>query len=607
MNETQMRYYRLGCLLLFFAGGILGVFKPAYDYTLIKNVAGFVFCLLASLDYAFEGKQFSFSPLVFSAFTLLVVWNLVSAFLAPCGYAAAGTLEQLLLYYMIFLLATQLLVEKVWVYFWLGSAFLATVIALVQDAMPSHYGISTFGNPNFFAGHIIMPLLLAVALLRQKQMEPAEKFFLAIFILSGVSALILSKSRAAISGFAFGLASLPFFIYFKKGKSAWKTYAGMIVFFLAIWLLWPKIHTWFLSNIRYYIWQGTWRMVRLRPVFGWGLGNFQIYYPWFRFREYFRQAESTPVTNNPHNRYLETWCETGLIGLILFLGFVILLLYLTAKRKPSRIEQSSDLNTADFKKSKKTYPDKKKKTSGEEDSLDEIVRYGLASGILAVLADNFFSTNLGNASTAMYFWFSLGILANQGTVKRDSGVFFSKIFWIVLATVSYALAVFVSYYRITSQVYLKRGIWAKEAGQYQAAIEYYSTACRICPSDFVTWYKLAYVYGETNQLEQARKIYLHINDYLSPHFAKTDMNLGTIALKQGKIADALYHYRWAEWINPYDKDVLCSIASIYLIYYRDAEKAASYLKKVLTLDPQNEYANNVLKRLSSENKPVPAK
>ncbi|MCM8769840.1 MAG: O-antigen ligase family protein, partial [Candidatus Omnitrophica bacterium] len=553
MKQVEPKHLQLAALLTFFAGGVLGLFKPASDYTLIKNVMGYVFCLLTAIAFIFEKRTFSFSRVGLISFIVMAIWYLYAALTAPCGYAAAGSLELFLLYFLIFLLAAQYQPEKTWVYFWLGSAFIAVVIALVQDAMPSHYGISTFGNPNFFAGHMLIPLLLATSMLRQKKLPPPEITFLILFLVCGLTALFLSRSRAAIAGFFFGLACFAFFVFPKKGKSAWKAYGGLACFGIITYLMWPMIQKWFLSNIRYYIWKGTWRMVTVKPVLGWGLGNFQIYYPWYRFREYFRQAESTPVTNNPHNHYLEIWCETGLVGLLIFLGFIILLLWLT-----QRISQSqetylvSDSMAGSRKRNKQ--PDKAKgrdSVIAETFSIDQIVSTGLAAGVAAVLADNLFSTNLSNASTAMFFWFSLGILAGTRGKNYLASLSFSKYLWVVIAISSYIMAVFVSYYRITSQVYLKRGIWAKEARQYKAAISYYTIACQICPSDYVTWYKLAYVYGETGQLAEAKKIYLHINNFLFPHFAKTDMNLGTIALKQGNISEALFYYRWAEWINPY--------------------------------------------------------
>ncbi|HPP12275.1 MAG TPA: O-antigen ligase family protein [bacterium] len=598
MSEIQFRQFQYAALFIFLAGGILAVFKPAYDYTLIKNVIGFAFCLLMAIGFLYTGKEFSFSWPALTGFIILALWFLCSALLAPCGFAAAAALEQYLLYFLIFLIALNLAVEKIWIYFWLGPAFIATVIALVQDALPSHYGISTFGNPNFFAGHLLMPLLLAVSLCRQKKISAGERIFLGIFVIAGSVALILSKSRAAIAGFAFGLAGFAFLLFPKKGKESWKAYSGLVLFLLGTGLLWPKVMAWFLTNIRYYIWRGTWRMIKMKPIGGWGLGNFQIYYPWYRFREYFRQPEATPVTNNPHNRYLELWCETGLVGLLLFLGFIILILWLSQRKQKESQQTLSISRAAENVKGRASKPGKKAAGKEKEVSLQEIAFPGLAAGVVAVLADNLFSTNLSNASTAMFFWFSLGLLAGRGPEKTTATLTLSKALWVVMAVASYVMAVFVSYYRIASQIYLKRGIWAKEAGKYQAAIDYYTTACRICPTDYVIWYKLAYVYGETGQLEQARNVYLYINTFLFPRFAKTDMNLGTLAMKQGRLAEALFYYRWAEWVNPYDKDVLCSIASIYLLHYHDVASATAYLKKVLTLDPENEYANRVLKSLN---------
>jgi len=62
------------------------------------------------------------------------------------------------------------------------------------------------------------------------------------------------------------------------------------------------------------------------------------------------------------------------------------------------------------------------------------------------------------------------------------------------------------------------------------------------------------------------------------------------------------YYKIAEWFNPYDVGVLCSIASIYIIYYNDIESGLKYLNRVLKIDPENNYANKTILSLKKEGK-----
>jgi len=552
-------------LILFFFGGILLIYKPAYDYTIIKTVFGFLFTLLLSIKYIIEEKNFKFNYSPLFSFILLSSYILFSSlFIAPFKHGSAYLLENYLLYFFIFILASNLKMRKEWIYYWLISAAIASIIGFFQYLGPRHYVVSTFGNPNFFAGHISMPMCIGFSLLFSKEFKDEQKFLTLIFLIFGIQTLLFTKSRAAITGLFFGIATV-FFILNKEKKIKWIGYL-ILFFFLA--LLLPVIYKEFITNIRFYIWSGTINLIKHKPFFGWGFGQFIFHYFYFRKREYFLQPEATPITNHAHNEYLEICSELGIIGLLLFLFFIYLIIN-KYFRKNYKIENS--------------------------------IIAGFAGGIVAVMVDNIFSTNLRNPSTAMYFWFLLGVL-NRRDDKKEFSFNFSKVLYLTTLFTSFVMSIFYSYYRVLPEVYLKRGIWAKNFKNYKEAIENYEVVCSLNPYNYTAWYKLAYVYGMIGNYKKAEKIYLYINNKIFPHFAKTDTNLGTVYLKMENYKEALKYYLFAEWLNPYDKDVLCSIASIYLIYYNNVDEAMKYLKRVLTLDPKNRYANRVIEGLKREGK-----
>lgn len=549
-------------LLIFFFGGILLVYKPAYDYTVIKVVMGYLFTFLLSLKFILENKNLEFDYKKLISFILFSIYILFSSFTAPFKYGAASLLENYLLYFMIFILSSNLKIREEWIFYWLTASFIASTIGFFQYLTPKHYPISTFGNPNFYSGHIIMPICIGFSLLFSKKTKDEYKFLILIFLILSFITLIFTKSRASITAVAFGIATV-YFLLNKERKIKWAGY-GIII--LALGILSPLIYKEFLTNIRYFIWQGTLNLIKHKPIEGWGFGQFIYYYFYFRKREYFLQPEATPITNHAHNEYLEIWSEIGIIGLLIFL-FLIYITVSSFFRKKNKLESS--------------------------------VIAGFVGGIFAVMVDNIFSTNLRNPSTAMYFWFLLGVL-NGTSLKKSFSTGVSMAFFTVVVFVSFVMGIFSSYYRVLPQVYLKRAIWAKDLKKYKEAIKNYEIVCSLNPHNYTAWYKLAYVYGMIGDYKKAEKTYLYINNYLFPHFAKTDTNLGTLYLKMGNYRKALSYYLYAEWLNPYDKDVLCSIASIYLIYYNNVDEAVKYLKRVLTIDPENRYANRVLKELKKE-------
>lgn len=567
-KEDVYKMYKSVALFIFLFLGPLILFKPAYDYTLIKNITGYILCILLSIVFVIDKKEFAVETRTFIVFSVFVIWLLVSSFIAPSGYGAAQTLENYILYFLVFLVALNIKLDRKDIFLWISSGFVASVIALGNFAGPRRYVISTFGNPNFFAGHILMlfPLICALCLLKDNR--KIERNLLLAFAIVCFLSILATKSRAAILASIFSIATLIFLSYKRNDI---KKYSGYAVLFIATVFLYPRFYHWLITNIRWYIWRGAFRMIKLKPLTGWGLGNFPFFYPYYRIREYFLQPESTPVTTQVHNEYFHIWVETGLIGLILFLCLIFIIL-IGNRRKERK---------GDF---------------------DEILLSGCIAGISAVLIDNIFSTNLRNPSTAMYFWFLLGISAGYIRNKREISFNISRYLWWTIAVVSFAMCVFTSFYRILPEVYLKRGIWAREDGNLKEAIANYSVVCILNPYNYEAWYKLAFAYGESGQLDKAEEIYLKINSSIFPHYAKTDSNLGTVYLRKGNYRKSMYYFKWAEWFNPYDIDVLCSIVSMDIMVYNNIPEAVSYLDRVLTINPNNEYANRVKNMLKAEGK-----
>ncbi|MCM8760154.1 MAG: O-antigen ligase family protein [Candidatus Omnitrophica bacterium] len=562
------KIYKSVALFIFLFLGPLILFKPAYDYTTIKNVSGYLLCILISTIFVIEKKEFTIETRTFVIFSGFALWLLVSCFISPFGYGAAQALENYILYFLIFLVALNIKLDRDDIYLWIFSGFIASVIALGNLIGPRRYVVSTFGNPNFFAGHLLMVFPLASALYLVGDNKKIDRYLLLTCAILFFLSILATKSRAAILASLFSIATLIFLGYKRNGL---KRYSGYIVLFIISVFLSPRFYQWFVTNIRWYIWRGTLKMIRLKPITGWGLGNFPFFYPYYRIREYFLQIESTPVTTQVHNEYLHIWVETGLIGLILFLTMIFIII-------------------------------KANNTGEEKKDFDRMLLFGCIAGIMGVFVDNIFSTNLRNPSTAMYFWFLLGV--STGYIKNKKKIDFniSRYLWYTIGIVSFIMCVFTSFYRILPDIYFKRGVWAKEDGNLKEAIDNYSVVCILNPYNYEVWYKLAFAYGESGHLDKAEAIYLKINNYIFPHYAKTDYNLGVIYMRKGEYNKALFYYKWAEWFNPYDIDVLCTVASINIMFLNNIPNAVSYLDRVLTIAPKNEYANRVKKMLKAEGK-----
>ena len=69
------------------------------------------------------------------------------------------------------------------------------------------------------------------------------------------------------------------------------------------------------TNIgRNQIWQANLDMVKERPLFGWGYGNYR------KFRDpYYERYPGADTTAHAHNNFLQMWVDAGLVGLAAFL------------------------------------------------------------------------------------------------------------------------------------------------------------------------------------------------------------------------------------------------------------------------------------------------
>ena len=76
-------------------------------------------------------------------------------------------------------------------------------------------------------------------------------------------------------------------------------------------------------GIRVYFWQNTVSLVRQRPLLGWGTGGFEVAYT--------KEVAGRPGlaglgTSDPHNQFMKIAAEQGLLGLAVFVGFLLMAL-----------------------------------------------------------------------------------------------------------------------------------------------------------------------------------------------------------------------------------------------------------------------------------------
>ncbi len=566
--KTQIKkigIFRLALPFVFFILAALVNFDAEYNYTIIKSVIGFIFVGLVAIYYLYKRKDtFGIDRLTFFAGSAFFVWVLIGCFYAPYKYAAASSMMDYLLYFFLFLIGLTWEWKQEDAIIWSISAVIACIIGIIEAIVPPKYPISMFGNPDFFAGFLIMPIFLSFYFLKKKWNVYGIFYLLLTFI-----TLFILKTRSTLAAFVIGLFFVLFLI-FRRREPFYIKWIGFIAGIIGFAILFPQIEYRFLHNIRYFIWKGTWRMILAKPFLGWGTGNFMNFYPYFRYRPYFLNPESTPLTNYPHNIYLELWSLHGIIGVVLFIAVIVIAVLACMRNR--KYEESHWV-------------------------------IFLIPAIIGVAVDNILSINLSNPSTSMFFWFIIGSAGALAVRKYSFSSFFkshfpvNKIFYWVIICVSFFLAGWTVYYTVIPDIYLKKAIAYRDIRFYRSAVNNYQKACNIDPYDVVAYYKMAFAYAQLGDYKKALSIYSFINKSLFPHFAQTDEDIGVIYMNLHNIPEAKKYFNVALWFDPYNVNVLDSLASISIIYYNDKEGAIGYLNRVIAINPKDRYANFVLGKL----------
>ena len=198
---------------------------------------------------------------------------------------------------------------------------------------PLRYGGLPFGpyvNRNHFAGlmELIIPLGLAILFYRAVRRDKLP--LVGLFTIVPIGALFLSASRAGILSFCFQLGLLAYLVWARHaGRKQLPIATGVILLAGAfvVWLgvgpTWDRFtHLWgqdLSQERRLMMLEDSWRIFLDHPWAGTGAGTLVTVYPQYA------SFDDGRVVDHAHNDYVELLAETGIVGGLCALGFVVLL------------------------------------------------------------------------------------------------------------------------------------------------------------------------------------------------------------------------------------------------------------------------------------------
>ncbi|MBN2329648.1 MAG: O-antigen ligase family protein [Candidatus Omnitrophica bacterium] len=330
--------------------------------------------------------------------------------------------------YFLYLLSTVMTASAISLYA-IGQSF--EIDFFYQDWDRFSFGLEgvrrvcgSLGNPDYLAGHLIaiIPLSAILTLFYTKIRRGA----CIIITLLAVTALLFTYSRGAEAAlFVTGcilFASIiilsrknPQLIRLDLSRRNWATVFAVLIVLCGFFgmIMWDDISV-TLQRIgqlgedastltRPMYWRGALSMWEAKPLTGFGIGTFALYFPEYRPQQLANyQSFKEFYVEHAHNEFVEILAETGIIGFLLY-GFFFLLL--TGKVWKLLLQKNDREN---------------------------LILLGLWLGILSALIHNLFTVTLRFTPSAFLLWsFSGVILARTTTVKKASLLPVLKKKWIL--------------------------------------------------------------------------------------------------------------------------------------------------------------------------------
>jgi len=276
-----------------------------------------------------------------------------------------------------------------------------------------------FGNVNYFAEYLIVPLPLAISLFFATR-NRTHKILLLVGILAIGGSLILTFTRGSYLAIGISLIFMFFLYLASRGKGFIKENKKIFIFILALIILITFLFAipnplnkpgTVISKIkgrisisqftkgsslkrRKAIWGFTGMMIKDRPFMGLGIGTYK--YNSLKYQaKFFEQGQNRSLyphgfATKAHNEYLQLWAELGIVGLGIFIWLIICYFNCGIKF---------------LKKIKDDYK--------------QGIIIGLMGAVVAVLVDGIFGFPLHLPATIILFWMALGLTVAFGESEKD--------------------------------------------------------------------------------------------------------------------------------------------------------------------------------------------
>ncbi len=459
--------------------------------------------------------------------------------------------------------------------------------------------VSTFGNPNFMSSYMVMLLPLAMVSYLEAPTR-AKRAAYALMFISFEAVLLCSMTRSSWVGGAAALAPLLFSKRLRALALRDLEFHGAVAsLILAVALLWPSssVSGYAPSVIgrisemadivskstesqsapysplyqRFLIWLCCWTMGSENPFFGKGFGTLELFFPFYQGHfvdqfELFRTLRTH--ANNAHNEIIETFCQTGLLGLGTLLWLWAAFYWAIARSFITRWSEASPGEPAEVLEGSKK---KKKKQAVQMPPLPIEPVWVLAAGaaVFGMLVDNLLNVSIHFAVPGFFCWWQAGTamgLLSRGDSGRTlsfpgkPGAFAAAGLAVLLC--GWGASYWVRNWNREAQYFL--GFKYMRQGNPAGALPHLESAYAWFPREVNTNYELGNAYARTNKHEKAIWAYKEALK-ANAGYDEIYFNIGTIlSIKLKRREEAIKNFTTSWAINPLSRQTYVNFASVLL-------------------------------------------
>ncbi|MCX7956795.1 MAG: tetratricopeptide repeat protein [Endomicrobia bacterium] len=442
--------------------------------------------------------------------------------------------------------------------------------------------VSTFGNPNFLSSYLILlyPLMFIdyiygknstlmfifmfayfCALLATLTRSSWFGFFISMFFLISIISLtakkLLFENKNKILIFVFGII-ITFFIWPKSPIGENSEPFGRLLEIRQAKKVYSPLHQ------RLLIWLCGWDMIKENPITGKGWGLFELFYPFYQGKYLFIEKLSHRThANNSHNEIIEVCSQTGIIGLGLYILFII------------------SYFTYSYRLIKK------------ETKYEKFAVIALSASVLGMLVDNMLNVTIHFCIPAFLYFMNIASTAALDENRVIKKIQLSK--WIKYFFILVGILIFIRLWsNFLGEINYFKGFKYSKRNNLEEALYYLSKANKFQKYEVNNNYELANTYARLKRSKEA--IYYYYEALASNcGYDEIHFNLATVYSQEGNLNMAKLHYTQSLYINPLSKEAYMALGSLFLSELdKNISSAVKLYEQAVKVYPaEKDFCNNL--------------